>query len=266
MHVLFWVVKHNCREHFQHAVAEMICKMQANEFSCEMHLQNKLRNSIAEKRGNYVLLKIWKLEDKFQIVVSRLGDRDTRTARSPGRPVDQATEPPEPFGRQSRSVAWSTGGPGGRAARAARSPEPLGRLVHRWQSHCLAHFIYAFAYRGSTTYKKVWPNRFTSATANWNLFVKIISAIAFYEQYLQSQFLKVSCNWNLNFIFEIAICKAYVRFQFAIVFHNPVLKIFIVIWFPITLSNSFFKWTFNYSQYVRQFKSFWIAQNEFRPE
>jgi len=61
MHVLFWVVKHNCREHFQHAVAEMICKMQAKEFSCEMHLQNKLRNSIAEKRGNYVLLQIWKL-------------------------------------------------------------------------------------------------------------------------------------------------------------------------------------------------------------
>ena len=238
MHVLFWVVKHNCREHFQPAVAEMICKMQANEFSCEMHLQNKLRNSIAEKRGNYVLLKIWKLEDEFQIVVSRLGLGDTRTARSPGPPVDQAAEP----------------------------PEPLGRLVHRWQSHCLAHFIYAFAYRGSTTYKKVWPNRFTSATANWNLFVKIISAIAFYEQYLQSQFLKVSCNWNLNFIFEIAICKAYVRFQFAIVFHNPVLKIFIVIWFPITLSNSLFKRTFNYSQYVRQFKSIWIAQNEFRPE
>ena len=110
MHVLFWVVKHNCREHFQHAVAEMICKMQANEFSCEMHLQNKLRNSIAEKRGNYVLLKIWKLEDKFQIVVSRLGLGDTRTARSPGPPVDQAAEPPEPLGRQSRSVAWSTGG------------------------------------------------------------------------------------------------------------------------------------------------------------
>ena len=149
---------------------------------------------------------------------------------------------------------------------ASETPEPLGRLVHRWQSHCLAHFIYAFAYRGSTTYKKVWPNRFTSATANWNLFVKIISAIAFYEQYMQSQFLKVSCNWNLNFIFEIAICKAYVRFQFAIVFHNPVLKIFIVIWFPITLSNSLFKRTFNYSQYVRQFKSIWIAQNEFRPE
>ena len=146
MHVLFWVVKHNCREHFQHAVAEMICKMQANEFSCEMHLQNKLRNSIAEKRGNYVLLIQWKF-----------GNWKTN------------------FKLWSRD--WAT-----------ETPEPLGRLVHRWQSHCLAHFIYAFAYRGSTTYKKVWPNRFTSATAIWNLFVKIISAIAFYEQYMQSQF------------------------------------------------------------------------------